>query len=79
MFKCKLKMFSSQREDTGLQEVVADTEEVVDAAQGLKEVSKMIKEFREFAHSTLRTTLVLSEAEVASLKTAFGCLVCTGW
>lgn len=54
LFNCKL---SSRREDVGLQEVVADTEEVVKAAQGLKEVTKMIKELSGFAHSTLTTTL----------------------
>ncbi|XP_023658943.1 uncharacterized protein [Paramormyrops kingsleyae] len=68
----------SRREDTGLQEVVGDIQEVVEAAQGLKDVSKAIKELSGFAHSRLTTTLSLSEAEVTSLKAVFGCLVCTG-
>ncbi|XP_055015741.1 uncharacterized protein LOC129411368 [Boleophthalmus pectinirostris] len=66
----------SRKEDTGLQEVIADIEEVVEAAQGLKEVSKIIKTLT--GQSTMTTTLCLSEAEVASLKLVFGCLVCTG-
>ncbi|XP_032363719.1 uncharacterized protein LOC116677139 [Etheostoma spectabile] len=68
----------SRREDTGLQEVMADIEEVVEAAQGLKEVTKMIKDLSGFAHSTVTTTLSLSEAEVASLRAIFACLVCKG-
>ncbi|KAL0993708.1 hypothetical protein UPYG_G00112170 [Umbra pygmaea] len=52
--------------------------EVVEAAQGLKEVSKMIKELSGFAHSTVTTTLSQSEAEVASLRVAFACVVCKG-
>lgn len=69
----------SRREDTGLPDVLADIEEVVEAAQGLKEVSQVIKDLSGFAHSTLTTTLSLSEAEVASLKEVFACLVCKGW
>ncbi|KAK0140113.1 hypothetical protein N1851_022999 [Merluccius polli] len=68
----------SRKEDTGLQEVIADIEEVVEAAQGLREVSKMIKDLSGFAESTMTTTLCLSEAEVASLRMVFACLVCKG-
>ncbi|XP_041843898.1 uncharacterized protein LOC121641678 [Melanotaenia boesemani] len=68
----------SHREDVGLQEAVENIEELVEAAQGLKDVSKAIKELSGLAHSTLTTTLSLSEAEVASLKSVFGCLVCKG-
>lgn len=52
-------MFFSRKEDTGLQEVMADIEEVVEAAQGLREVSKMIKDLSGFAQSTMTTTLCL--------------------
>ncbi len=72
MLHCKFKMFFSQKEDTGLQEVIADIEEVVEAAQGLKEVSKIIKGLT--GQSTMTTTLSLSEAEVASLRIIFVCL-----
>ncbi|XP_029980191.1 uncharacterized protein LOC115412033 [Sphaeramia orbicularis] len=68
----------SRREDTGLQDVLADIEEVVEAAQGLKGVSQVIKDLTGFAHSTVTTTLSLSEAEVASLKEVFACVVCKG-
>ncbi|KAK7879705.1 hypothetical protein WMY93_033588 [Mugilogobius chulae] len=57
-----------RREDNGLQDVMFDIEEVVEAAQGLQEVSKMIKDLCGGAKSTLMMTLTLSEAEVASLK-----------
>lgn len=79
MSHCKFKMFFSRKEDTGLPEVIADIEEVVEAAQGLREVSKIIKDLSRFAHSTMKTTLSLSEAEVASLRMVFACLVCKGW
>ncbi|XP_053718431.1 uncharacterized protein LOC128757287 isoform X1 [Synchiropus splendidus] len=68
----------SRREDTGLQEVVADIEDVVEAAQGLKEVSQIIKDLSGFGHSTMTTTLSLSEAEAASLREICSCLVCKG-
>lgn len=76
MLHSKLKMFFSQREETGLQEVAADIEDVVEAAQGLKDVSEMIKNLCGFVRST--TTLSLSEAEITSLKEVFCCLVCKG-
>ncbi|XP_077381397.1 uncharacterized protein LOC144021181 [Festucalex cinctus] len=60
------------------QEITTDIEEVIEAAQGLKDVMSIIKELTGYAHSTLKTTLSLSEAEVASLKAAFCCLVCKG-
>ena len=41
-------MFFSRKEDNGLQEVIADIEEVVQAAQGLREVSKIIKDLTIF-------------------------------
>ncbi|KAM8846644.1 uncharacterized protein ACB058_012916 [Synchiropus picturatus] len=66
----------SRREDTGLQEVVADIEDVVEA--GLKEVSQIIKDLSAFGHSTLTTTLSLSEAEGASLREICSCLACKG-
>ncbi|XP_047187553.1 uncharacterized protein LOC118312733 [Scophthalmus maximus] len=69
---------SSRREDTGLQDVLADIEEVVEAAQGLKEVTKKLKDLSGFALSTKTTTLSLSEAEVDSLRVVFACLVCKG-
>lgn len=72
-------MFFSRKEDTGLQEVVADIEDVVEAAQGLKDVSQIIKDLSGFGRSTLTTTLSLSQAEVASLREVFNCLVCKGW
>ncbi|KAK7929730.1 hypothetical protein WMY93_006125 [Mugilogobius chulae] len=68
----------SRREDNGLQDVMFDIEEVVEAAQGLQEVSKMIKDLCGGAKSTLMMTLTLSEAEVASLKEVFTCLICNG-
>lgn len=71
-------MFFSQREDTGLQEVAAYIEDVVEAAQGLEYVSEMIKHLSGFARSTLTTILSLSEAEITSLREVFCCLVCKG-
>lgn len=71
-------MFFSQREETGLQEVAADIEDVVEAAQALKDVSEMIKNLCGFVRSTMATALSLSEAEITSLKEVFCCLVCKG-
>lgn len=61
----------------GLLNVISDIEQVVEAAQE-GEVSKTLRDLSGIAHSTLTTTLTLSEAEVASLKAAFACVVCKG-
>lgn len=62
----------------GLLNVISDIEQVVEAAQELREVSKTLRDLSGIAHSTLTTTLTLSEAEVASLRAAFACVVCKG-
>lgn len=71
-------VFFSQREETGLQEVAADIEDVVEAAQGLKDVSEMLKSLCGFAHSTMATTHSFSVAEITTLKEVFCCLICKG-
>lgn len=50
----------------------SEIEEVVEAAQELEHVTKIIKELSRCAHSLL-------EAEVASSRLVFCCLVCTVW
>ncbi|XP_063067125.1 uncharacterized protein LOC134458625 isoform X2 [Engraulis encrasicolus] len=65
----------SRREDN-YQDVLTDIEEVIEAAQGLREVTKTLK---EATAGTGRTTLLcLQEGEVNALRTVFSCLVCTG-
>lgn len=61
-----------------MQDVILDIEEVVEAAQGLKDVSKAIKDLSGSARSTLTSTLVLSEADVVALKAGLCCLICKG-
>lgn len=53
-----------------------DIEEVVLAAQGLKEVTTRIKELIEFAHRG--GSVSLTEAQAASVRDAFACLICRG-
>lgn len=68
-------MFSSRRDNTGLLQVItAETKEVVEAAQNLKDVTKIIKELSGCAHS-LTIILFLSEAKVAPLTAVF-CMFC---
>lgn len=69
-------MFSSRREDTGLQEVVDTIEEVVAAAQGLQAVSTTMKELMEFANSNRRTTVSLTDAKTTAVRDAFACIIC---
>lgn len=69
-------MVLSQRGDASLHEDIAGIEEVVEAAQELKNVTKLMKEWSECARSL--PTVLQSEAEVASLKALFCCLVCKG-
>lgn len=55
-------------------DAVFDTiEEVVLAAQGLREVSKTIEELTDLACSNRRTTVSLTEAEAAAVKDVFTC------
>ncbi|CAL9699811.1 unnamed protein product [Knipowitschia caucasica] len=68
----------SRREEMGFQDVMSDIEEIIEAAQGLKDVSKMIKDLSGQAHATLTTTLTLSETEIASIRAGFSCLICKG-
>ena len=53
-------------------------DELVEAVQGLSEVSTMIRELKG-APSTLVSTLSLSEAEVAAMVSTFACAVCKGY
>ncbi|KAL7389073.1 hypothetical protein ABVT39_026021 [Epinephelus coioides] len=68
----------SRRDDNGLDAVFDTIEEVVLAAQGLREVSTTIKELTNLASSNRRTTVSLTEAEAAAVKDAFACIVCKG-
>ncbi|XP_049912421.1 RING finger protein 141-like [Epinephelus moara] len=68
----------SRRDDNGLDAVFDTIEEVVLAAQGLREVSTTIKELTNLASSNRRTTVSLTEAEAAAVKDAFTCIVCKG-
>lgn len=69
-------MFFSRRDDHSLDSVFDSIEEVVLAAQGLKEVSTQIKELTNLANR--RTTLSLTEVEAAALRDAFACIICKG-
>ncbi|KAM4615440.1 uncharacterized protein ACJ7VT_010553 isoform 1-T1 [Polymixia lowei] len=68
----------SRRDDNGLDAVFDTIEEVVLAAQGLREVSNTIKELTNLASSNPRTTVSLTVSEAAAIKDAFGCVVCKG-
>ena len=57
--------------------MIAEIEEVVEAAQELKEVTKVIKEL--CGASARSTVLVLAKPEVTTIRAAFGCLICNGW
>ena len=58
---------------------MAEIEDVVEAAQGLKDVAQIIKDLTGVGQSTLTTTLSLTENEAASLKEVFNCIICKGW
>lgn len=68
----------SRREEIGLQDILSDIEEVMEAAQGLKEVSKVIEDLCSLTQSALKTTLTLSETDMASVRAGFSCLICKG-
>ncbi|XP_038162656.1 uncharacterized protein LOC119797584 [Cyprinodon tularosa] len=68
----------SRRDDNGLEAVYDTIEEVVLAAQGLREVSTTIKELTHLASSNRRTPVSLTEAEAAAVKEAFSCIICKG-
>ncbi|KAF4118126.1 hypothetical protein G5714_000177 [Onychostoma macrolepis] len=70
----------SQRDDgsSGLQDVFERIEEVVLAAQGLQEVTSVMKELSDVASSNRRTTLVMTNFQAQQLQTAFNCHVCKG-
>ncbi|KAF4114077.1 hypothetical protein G5714_004300 [Onychostoma macrolepis] len=70
----------SQRDDgsSGLQDVFERIEEVVLAAQGLQEVTSVMKELSDVASSNRRTTLVMTNSQAQQLQTAFNCHVCKG-
>lgn len=68
----KLKLYFSHEAENGLQEVTAKLQDVVNADQGLEDVSETVKNLCGFAHSTL----CFSEAEITSLQEGFCCLVC---
>lgn len=69
-------MFFSRRDDHSLDSVFDSIEEVVLAAQGLKEVSTQIKELTNLSNQ--RTRLSLTEVEAATLRDAFACVICKG-
>ncbi len=70
----------SQRDDgsSGLQDVFERIEEVVLAAQGLQEVTVVMKELSDVASSNRRTTLVMTNSQAQQLQAAFSCHVCRG-
>ncbi|XP_049334413.1 uncharacterized protein LOC111197401 [Astyanax mexicanus] len=66
----------SRREDTSLDYIFDQIEEVVLAAQGLKGVSSTIKELQELANSNRRTDVCLTEAQAAAVRDGFACVIC---
>lgn len=70
-------IFFSRREDTGLQDVMDNIEEVVLVAQGLQGVSTKIKELIDLANSN-RRTVSLTDIQVAAIRGAFACVICRG-
>lgn len=70
----------SQRDDgsSGLQDVFERIEEVVLTAQGLQEVTVVMKELSDVASSNRRTTLVMTNSQAQQLQAAFSCNVCKG-
>ena len=71
---CSLKDVDS----TSLQEVHDKIEEVVLAAQGLCEVTTVMKDLSAHASSTSGAMLVLTNTMITHMKEAFGCIVCKG-
>ncbi|XP_070409094.1 uncharacterized protein [Nothobranchius furzeri] len=68
----------SRRDDNGLDAVYDQIEEVILAAQGLREVSTTIRELTELANSNRSTAVSLRAADAAAVKDAFACVVCKG-
>ncbi|KAI7799913.1 hypothetical protein IRJ41_018689, partial [Triplophysa rosa] len=48
------------------------------AAQGLQDVTTVMKELSDIASSNRRTTLVMNDSQAQQLRAAFSCLVCKG-
>ncbi len=66
---------SVKRDDgsSGLQDVFERIEEVVLAAQGLQEVTVVMKELSDVASSNRRTTPVMTNSQAQQLQAAFSC------
>lgn len=65
-------------DSTSLQEVLDKIEEVVLAAQGLSEVTTVMKDLSTHASSTRGATMVLTNTMITHVKEAFGCVLCKG-
>ena len=68
---------SYSRDGAGFRDAIGDIEELVEAAQGLGEVSAMIKDLKG-PESTLISTLSLSRDEVSAITSTFACALCKG-
>ncbi|XP_062377936.1 uncharacterized protein LOC134066586 [Sardina pilchardus] len=71
------KALQSRHEDTGLDEVKCQIEEVVLASQGLGEVLEKINKLVDSVGTDCRTLLYLTSAQVDAVKHAFACIICT--
>ena len=65
-------------DSTSLQGVCDKIEEVILAAQGLNEVTRVMKDLSTHASNTRGAMLVLTNTMITHMKDAFGCIVCKG-
>lgn len=65
-------------DSTSLQEVHDKIEELILAAQGLSEVTTVMKDLSTHASNTRGAMLVLTDTMITQMKEAFGCIVCKG-
>lgn len=65
-------------DSTGLQGVYEKIEEVILAAQGLSEVTQVMKDLSTHANDTRGAMLFLTNTMTTNIKDAFGCIVCKG-
>lgn len=65
-------------DSTSLQEVHDKIKEVILAAQGLSEVTTVLKDLSTHASDTRAAILVLASTMITHMKEAFGCIVCKG-
>ncbi|XP_056256517.1 uncharacterized protein LOC130184574 [Seriola aureovittata] len=72
------KLSHKDMDSTSLQEVHDKIEEVILAAQGLSEVTTVIKDLSKHASNTTGAMLVLTHTMITHVKDAFGCIVCKG-